>query len=1287
VAPTIGLATRTNALASVSGTTLTWKQAGRAGYDSYGRVTTAYDALDHPTTTSYTPTTGGPVTGMTMTNSANHVVTTTLDGIRGLPLTVVDPNNKTTTLQYDPLGRLLKVFKPHTIGPTTSLPDVEYTYTLRNNGPNVVSTKALGPNGTQIESFELYDGRLRLRQTQVPSDVAHGGRVIADTTYDSRGLTAKTSAFWNSAAPSGTALAAFADVDVQNQHRYTYDGVGRQTADGLYAGNVLKWQVTTGYDGDRTWVIPPAGGIATMVVSNASGKMTELRQYLSGSPPGGSLFQATTYGYDRLDRLTTLTDAAGNQWTTGYDLRGRTTSTTDPDKGATELTYDDAGQLTKTVDARGVSLSYSYDNLGRKTGMYDGATTSGFKRAGWVYDTIAKGQLTSSSRYYNSTDTYTTTVTGYNDQYQPLGVSVGIPLVPGQPTGTYTVTTAYNIDGSVASTTYPAAGGLAAETVTNTYDNTGHPLTVAGQDPYVSGTVYREWGPMYQRLLGTGTKKVRLTTTVEEATSRLLGNTAETQNQTMTTAWDERLTETYGYDNAGNVKSIKETSGTTVVSNQCVNYDALRQLAEAWTTTASTCQTTPSLAILGGPDSYWTSYTYNNPTGNRTSETKHRVSGPDIARSYTYPTNPTGGQKHTLDTVTTSGGATGTDTYSYDSSGNTTSRNVTGKPGQTLTWDNEGHLATVTDSEGTTSYIYDASGTRLVSKEPTGVTVYLPGFELRTAAGTTTCTRYYAGVASRTTGGPLTWLASDHHGTTQLAIDATTLAVTRRKTDPFGNPRGADPAWPNTRGFVNGTRDHTGLTHLGAREYEPNTGRFVSVDPVMDVSDPQQMNGYSYAGNSPITSSDPSGLCRNCFDDEWMGSPAHRNAHRDTGRNARNSAAKAKTFSNGSPYTWQYGGGNGITAEANEDGLVVNGFYMPYIPGAPTDLKQFTYTINEVAGRDDIDIRTQEGLFRVLLIACEVNPEPCTTMFFNYVSWAAQNVAHGRDPYDFEEFYDNFGLALGGTMQGAFERRAGSSGTCRGNSFSPETRVLIGDGISKAIKDVSAGDTVIATDTEKGETASRTVLAVIIENDTNLTDVTIADSNGNTSIVHTTPMHPFWDESSQAWVYASGLDIGHRLRTHDGRIVRVVAIRSFVGASRMYNLTVDRTHTYYVLAGDAPVLAHNDKTPWDESGHSNYVLIDKATNKVYYSGRFGPNETAESVVDRHTRNGDRFRPGKDRIEVIPGTRTYGEARVMEDDLAAMYGTYIGKGKGVRGNVIRPMDVNKREGYYNYASSC
>ena len=102
------------------------------------------------------------------------------------------------------------------------------------------------------------------------------------------------------------------------------------------------------------------------------------------------------------------------------------------------------------------------------------------------------------------------------------------------------------------------------------------------------------------------------------------------------------------------------------------------------------------------------------------------------------------------------------------------------------------------------------------------------------------------------------------NGTTTTQVDASTQAVTRRKTTLFGSPRGPQPSgWVGNKGFVGGTSDaDTGLTHLGAREYDPSIGRFISVDPLIDVTDPLQMDGYSYSHNNPITRSDPTGLYR-----------------------------------------------------------------------------------------------------------------------------------------------------------------------------------------------------------------------------------------------------------------------------------------------------------------------------------------------------------------------------------------------------------------------------------------
>jgi RHS repeat-associated protein len=734
---------------------------------------------------------------------------------------------------------------------------VAFTYTLSATSANAVQTQKLGPNGNQVTSYQLYDGRLRLRQTQTPATADTGGRVIADAAYDGRGLTVKASTFFNSSAPAGT-LASFADTDVATQHRYTFDNLGRQNVDALWSTNSLVSQMSTGYDGDHTNVTTPTGGTATTTFFDARGYTTELDQYLGSTPTGA--YQTTSYGYDRLGRQTTVTDPGGNTWTTTYDLRGRVTAKSDPDTGNATMTYDDNGQLLTSTDSRGITLTNVYDNLGRRTAEWQGPVTTGTKLVDSTFDTLAKGQLTSSNRY-TSGGTYTTAVTGYDDAYRPLGTTVTIPASEGFSPNSWTTSQTYNVDGSVHTTTLPAAGGLGQETVMTLYDDTGVRRAMGGLDTYVSRAIYDGLGRQVEVDLGADSG-VHLAAGYDPATGRLtqtVAGTGGTANQPGT--WTNLLTVGYQYDPAGNVTGKTNTESDASTNRECFNYDGLRQLTQAWTTTAAACQATPSQGVVGGPDPYWQTYTYN-PIGNRTSQVNHAATG-DTTNTYTYPTGHT--QPHTLTSIAITGPSTGTSSYGYDPSGNTTTRNMAGKPGQTLTWDPEGHLATLNASGDTTSYLYDAGGNRLIAKDNTGETVYIGPTEIhRTTSGTVTCTRYYSyngkTIAVRTDPGNLNWQAVDNHGTAELTINATTKAVASRlRTDPFGNPRNTNP-WPSTHGFVNGSTDPTGLTHLGAREYDPTTGRFISADPIFQSGDPQQMGGFSYAANNPTTSSDPTGL-------------------------------------------------------------------------------------------------------------------------------------------------------------------------------------------------------------------------------------------------------------------------------------------------------------------------------------------------------------------------------------------------------------------------------------------
>jgi RHS repeat-associated protein len=55
----------------------------------------------------------------------------------------------------------------------------------------------------------------------------------------------------------------------------------------------------------------------------------------------------------------------------------------------------------------------------------------------------------------------------------------------------------------------------------------------------------------------------------------------------------------------------------------------------------------------------------------------------------------------------------------------------------------------------------------------------------------------------------------------------------------------------------NWTDPDTGLVYLRARDYDPATAQFMTIDPVVDVT----RQPYTYVSNNPLVDTDPTGLC------------------------------------------------------------------------------------------------------------------------------------------------------------------------------------------------------------------------------------------------------------------------------------------------------------------------------------------------------------------------------------------------------------------------------------------
>jgi Pretoxin HINT domain len=148
-----------------------------------------------------------------------------------------------------------------------------------------------------------------------------------------------------------------------------------------------------------------------------------------------------------------------------------------------------------------------------------------------------------------------------------------------------------------------------------------------------------------------------------------------------------------------------------------------------------------------------------------------------------------------------------------------------------------------------------------------------------------------------------------------------------------------------------------------------------------------------------------------------------------------------------------------------------------------------------------------------------------------------------------------------------------------GQSFTPDTQVVLADGTTKPLDKVTIGDKVKATDPSTGKTTPETVTTVWVNHDSDLMDLTVV-SNGKLTTIHTTQDHLFWDDTRRQWVEVRDLAQGDRLKTDDQTTVTVDTQTKVPTSADMWDLTVATTHDFYVVTTPlTAVLVHNDSCP------------------------------------------------------------------------------------------------------------
>ncbi len=526
------------------------------GYDAYGNNTLVTNPCNPSWTleTDYSESDG--MFPNWVTNAKNQTIRRTFDAAFGVVLTETDPNNQTTTTQYDQFGR-----PSHVTYPDTSFK--HYEYFIQAGQHHVTVTSSQLP-----ETTVWYDN---LDREFLKTATAGGKTVNTRTLYNGQGQV------WKQSLPYYDGGAIYDTV-------FRYDDRGRlwkQTnPDATYR--------TVAYEGFDE-IVTDEENHQKRMTKDALGRLVKVQE-----PTGG----VTSYSYDLFDNLISVVDPLGALTTITYDELGRKTFMSDPYMGEWEYRYDVAGNLVYQKDGEGREVEMTYDELNRlasKTYLTTG------KIIDYDYDEARTG-------YYNigrmttltATEPgslYNTIATNYDRMGRSRNTTQTIDGVP------YVTSQTYDLAGRVKTITYPSNSAQ----VENTYYPMGWlqrvELTETGGTKYPVVQYSDDYTATGQ--IGTVTYGNGAITTHDywPGNSRLknLRTRAYDQNN----AWGDIQNIEYQFYDRGNIESITDSVHSATHS---FTYDSVNRLETA----TVACASDPSRA-------YSQAFTYDL-SGNMTSK-------------------------------------------------------------------------------------------------------------------------------------------------------------------------------------------------------------------------------------------------------------------------------------------------------------------------------------------------------------------------------------------------------------------------------------------------------------------------------------------------------------------------------------------------------------------------------------------------------------------------------------------------------------------------------------------
>ncbi len=177
----------------------------------------------------------------------------------------------------------------------------------------------------------------------------------------------------------------------------------------------------------------------------------------------------------------------------------------------------------------------------------------------------------------------------------------------------------------------------------------------------------------------------------------------------------------------------------------------------------------------------------------------------------------------------------------------------------TLSYDYEDRLVSISrPGVATNTFAYNGFGARVSKNDSSGSNTYLRASSGLIGSIVSDSAATYTPGVSEKRGGTSTFYHSDIKNSVEQTSTSQSVSASKQY-DAFGNEVSSQGPWQGPFQYGGAFGYHTdtdyGLKHLGARYYDPTTGRFLTRDPIKDGR-----NWYAYCGNNPVAYADPTGL-------------------------------------------------------------------------------------------------------------------------------------------------------------------------------------------------------------------------------------------------------------------------------------------------------------------------------------------------------------------------------------------------------------------------------------------